>query len=178
MWQKIKAVIPKETLINLLICISGVLLIILAGIVPNSLTSANLDQKISSVQFQLEEQKTLYPIYQSLKAKFQKKISTVLPFPVGDKLSREKIESIPATFRDIAGGADMNIVSIVPDLNSPGTDRKFLLVDIALAGEFFDFRKFLIGLEALPYLEHIEELHVRQNQDVMEFKMKIWLALA
>jgi hypothetical protein len=177
MWQKINAMVPKQTLINLLISLSGVLIIVLAGIVPNYITSANLDRKISGLQFQIEEQKTLYPIYQLLKDRSQKKMPRVLPLPVKSKLSRGNMRSIPTTFKDIARSVNMNMVSISPDLNSLRIDPRFLPVDMAVAGDFFNFRKFLIALVGVPYLERIEELQIRQNQETMEFKVKICLAI-
>ncbi|MFA4915122.1 MAG: hypothetical protein WC560_00445 [Syntrophales bacterium] len=178
MWRKIKDMIPRETLVNLLICLAGVLLIVFAGIIPNYLASAKLVRKIGALQFQSEEQKTYHPIYQSLKSRSEKKMSSVLPFPDKTKLSREAIGVISITFRNIAKNTGMNIVSISPDLNSTDTDHNFLPVEIIIAGDFPDLRGFLIALGGVPYLEHIEEIQIQQNREVMEFKVKTILALS
>ena len=178
MWQKIKTMIPRHTLIYLLVCLSGLLIIVFAGIIPNYISLAGLDRKIISVQFQLEEQNNLYPIYQLLKNRSQHKALMVLPFPARNRLSREVINLFPTTFKDIAKKAGMGAISISPDLNSLTDDSKFLIVNAVIRGDFFNFRKLLIGLGEVPYLERVEEIQVQQNQDIMEFKMKIRLALA
>jgi hypothetical protein len=46
-----------------------------------------------------------------------------------------------------------------------------------LKGEFADFRKMLIELGAVPYLDKIEEISYTQGTESMEFKMKVWIAL-
>jgi hypothetical protein len=53
----------------------------------------------------------------------------------------------------------------------------FLLYNAVLEGEFANFRKMLIELGALPYLDRIEEIRIQQNPDSMEFRIKIWIAL-
>ncbi|MGA3206921.1 MAG: hypothetical protein ABSE05_03750, partial [Syntrophales bacterium] len=74
--------------------------------------------------------------------------------------------------------ARIDMVSAFPDLYTLGGEQKFLLVNATLKGDFLNFRKFLIGLGGVPCLEGIEEIHIQQNEDGMEFKMKIWLAIA
>ena len=170
--------IPKQTLTNMVICLAGLLVIVLAGIVPNFLSSARLDREISRVQFQLEEQDKLYPVLQLLKKNAQQKILMILPFPAMDKLSRKLIDLFPATFNDMAKKAGMDVISISPDLNSLSDNSNFLIVNAVIRGDFFNFRKLLINLGEVPYLERVEEMEIRQNQDIMEFKMKIRLALA
>jgi hypothetical protein len=54
---------------------------------------------------------------------------------------------------------------------------KFLLNNAVVKGEFINFRKMLIALTAIPYLDRIEEISISQHSDSMEFRIKIWLAL-
>ncbi|HYA15220.1 MAG TPA: hypothetical protein VEF33_12855, partial [Syntrophales bacterium] len=61
--EKIYAKTPRRTIIYALICLSGILFVVLAGVVPKQFSLARLDQKIKSIQFQIEEQKRLYPMY-------------------------------------------------------------------------------------------------------------------
>ena len=174
---KIYAIIPKRSLLDSLICLSGVLLIVFAGIVPNQFSLARLDQKIKSIQFQIEEQKSLYPIYQVLQKKYQTRDAKVLPAPARSPLPPTQLETIPSTFRQIAQKANIDTVSVSPNLSSLGNEPRFLLVDTVVRCDFSNFRKFLIGIGEVPYLERIEEIQIQQNEDTMEFKMKIWLAL-
>lgn len=174
---KIYAIIPKHSLLFLLMCLSGVLIIVFAGIVPKQFSLARLDQKIKSIQFQIEEQKSLYPIYQVLHKKSHTRDAKVLPAPAMTPLLRTQLDTIPSTFRQIAQNANIDTVSVSPNLNSLGNEPRFLLVDTVVRCDFLNFRKFLIGIGEVPYLERIEEIQIEQNEDTMEFKMKIWLAL-
>jgi hypothetical protein len=176
--EKIYAIIPKRSIIILIACISGVLLIILAGIVPQQMAVARLDNKIVSIQFQIEEQRRLHPYYQMLHAGPSSGRSKVLPFPARSTLLRTKIDTVPSIIREEAQKAHIDMVAASPDLNTLGGDQKFLLVNATLKGDFLNFRKFLIGLGGVPCLEGIEEIRIQQNEDSMEFRIKIWLAIA
>jgi hypothetical protein len=69
------------------------------------------------------------------------------------------------------------MVSNTPDLNSSGGSPSSLLYNVVLKGEFANFRKILIGLGSVPYLDRIEEINIQQYPSYMEFKMKIWIAI-
>ena len=174
---KIYAIIPRRSILYSLLCLSGVLFIVFTGIVPNQFSLARLDQKIKSIQFQIEEQKSLYPLYQLLQKKSQTRDAKVLPAPARSPLPRTQLDTIPSTFRQIAQKANIDTVLVSPNLNSLGNDSRFILVDTVVRCDFLNFRKLLIGLGEIPYLESIEEIQIQQNEDTMEFKMKIWLAL-
>ncbi|RPH52904.1 MAG: hypothetical protein EHM85_00820 [Desulfobacteraceae bacterium] len=177
--EKIKKLkIPKQTLTYITICLTGLLMIVLVGIVPNSISLANLDRKISNVKVRLEEQDKLHSVYQLLGKNAQQRLAMVLPFPAKDKLSRKLIDLFPTTFRDISKKAGMDVISISPDLDSLSDNSKFLIINAVIRGDFFNFRKLLINLGEVAYSESVEEIQIQQNQDTMEFKMKIRLALA
>jgi hypothetical protein len=175
--EKIYTIIPKRSIVILFACISSVLLIVLAGIVPQRISVTSLDNKIASIQFQIEEQKRLQPYYQMLHAGSQSGRSKVLPFPPRIPLSRTKIDTVPSIIREEAQKAHIDMVSASPDLYTLGGENKVLLVNATLRGDFLNFRKFLIGLGGVPCLDSIEEIRVQQNEDSMVFRMKIWLAL-
>jgi hypothetical protein len=176
--DKIYAIIPKRSLVILLICLCGVLIIVVAGIIPEYFSLVRLDQQIKNIQFQIEEHKTLHPIYHMLQNKTHAKDARILPFPKKIPLSRAQMDAVPATFREIAKKANIDMVSASPDLNLLGTDSRFLPINATIRGDFFSFRKFLIGLGEVPYMERIEEIQIQQNEDTMEFRMKVWLAVS
>jgi hypothetical protein len=176
--EKIYAIIPKRSIIILFACIACVLLIVFAGIVPQQRAVTRLDNKIASIQFQIEEQKKLQPYYQMLQTVPQSGRWKVLPFPERSPLSRMKIDTVPSLIREEAQKAHIDMISASPDLYTLGGENRFLLVNATLKGNFLNFRKFLMGLGGLPCLEGIEEIWMQQNEDSMEFRMKIWLAMA
>lgn len=179
MFDKLKNIkIPRRTVVLHLSCWGGLLFFVLAVIYPVQRYSAGLDRKIKDIRFQVEEQKNLQPIYQSLKAKSHAGTGRVLPTPEKNRLSRDLIAMVAPTLRKIAADANMDPLSVTPDVNALAGQQRYLLVDSVVRGELFDFRRYLIGLGQLPYLERIEAIEIQQNPDVMEFKMKIRLALS
>ena len=179
MFDKLKNIkIPKRTIIFHLSCWGGLLFFALVVIYPVQRYSAGLDREIKDIRFQVEEQNNIQPIYQSLKAKSHAGTGRVLPTPEKSRLSRDLIAMVPPTLRKIAADANMDPLSVTPDVNSLAGQSRYLLVHSVVRGEFYDFRRYLTGLGQLPYLERIEEIEIQQNPDVMEFKMKIWLALS
>jgi hypothetical protein len=175
---KIFAITPKRTIFYSLLCLSCILFIILVGIIPKQFSLGYLDQKIKNIQFQVEEQKSLYPIYQDLQKRAQVGDSKVLPAPARSTLLRTQLNAIPATLREIARKANLDMVSASPDLNSLSSESRLLQVNAIIRGNFFNFRKFLIGLGEVSYMERVEEIQIQQNEDTMEFKIKLWFALA
>ena len=178
MFDKLKKFkMPRRMAIFLLSCWGGLLFFALAVIYPMHRYVAGMDHEIKTIRYQVEEQKTLQPIYQSLKAKSQAGTGRVLPTPEKSRLARDRITMVPPTLRKIAADANMDPLSVTPDVIALAGQPRHLLVHNVVRGEFYDFRKYLIGLGQLPYLERIEAIEIQQNPDVMEFKMKIWLAL-
>src|SRR5271157_591819 len=98
--EKIYTIIPKRSVVILLACISCVLLVVVAGVVPREMAVAHLDNRIANLQYQLEEQKGLQPYYELLHAGTQSGRSKILRFPARSPLSRTKIDTVPSIIRE------------------------------------------------------------------------------
>ena len=170
--------IPRRTVIIHLSWLGSLLLFILVVIVPVQRFMAGLDGRIKDIQYQVDEQKSLQPIYQALKTKSQTTTPGILPTPESGKLSRDLVSVVPSTIGRIVRNAAMETITISPDVNSLANQSRSLLMNTVIRGDFMSFRKFLIGVGGLPYLERLEEIEIKQDQDFMEFRMKIWLALS
>jgi len=178
MFDKLKNLkIPKRAVIFHLACWGGLLLFLLAIILPLYGSMTGLDREIGDVRRQVDEQKNLLPLYQALKAKGRNVAPSVLPTPDRGKLSRDLIGTVPAMFRRIGQNAGIESFSVSPDVNSLAGNSPFLLVRVAAQGDFQNFRRYLIGLGELPYLDRIEEIEIRQNPDIMEFRVTVRLFL-
>jgi hypothetical protein len=175
--QKMAVKFPKQSILYLLLCLTGILIFILAGILPNSRTIAELSTKTAEVQFQIEEQRALSPFQKSLRDKSEKKESEVLPLPAKGILVQDKINTLPMTFSAAAKMSGMSIVSSTPNLNALTGDAQFLSVNVVLRGDFINLRKFLIHLGGIPYVRQIEEIAIQQKPDTKEFRLKIWVAV-
>jgi hypothetical protein len=179
MFDKLKNIkIPKRTIIIHLSWLGSLLLFILAVIVPVQRFVAGLDGRIKDIQYQVDEQKSLQPIYQALKTKSQTTAPSILPMPASGKLSRDLVSVVPSTIGRIVKNAAMETISISPDVNSLANQSRSLLMHAVIRGNFMSFRKFLIGVGELPYLERFEEIEIQQDPDFMEFRIKIRLALS
>ncbi|HBO85312.1 MAG: hypothetical protein A2073_08015 [Deltaproteobacteria bacterium GWC2_42_11] len=175
--QKMNIKIPKHSIIYLLVCLSGVLVFIVLGIIPNSISLAGFDKKIKETRSLLQEQKNLLPIYQTLIKDIESKKSPALPMPEKSAISKGDSTQIFETFRELAKKSGLETLSIVPDLKSLSDSSKSLSVSMAFKGEYFDFRNLLMHISEIPYLEHIELIDIQQTPDAKEFRIKVWLSL-
>jgi hypothetical protein len=65
-----------------------------------------------------------------------------------------------------------------PDLDTTAGSSKSISYNAVVRGKFENFRKMLIELAAVPYLERIEEISIQPQSDSMEFRLKIWIAVS
>lgn len=175
--QKMTTKFPKQSIIYLLLCLSGVFIFLLVGILPNSRTIAELSSKTTDAQLRLEEQQALSPFQKPLQDKSEKKESELLPLPAKGILEQAKINTLPMTFSTAARMSGMSLVSAIPNLNALTGDAQFLSVNVFLRGDFINLRKFLIQIGGIPYVKQIEEIAIQQKTDTKEFRLKIWVAV-
>lgn len=169
--------IPQQSIIYTGLCLIGVLIFILVGIIPAGRSLVELDTQIAGARYKMEEQKALRPLFQSLQGQSEKKESRILPLPEKGKLPQTRIDTIPITFRTAAKVSGMTLVSAIPDLNALTGDAQMLSVNVVLRGDFIRFRKFLIHLGGIPYVNQIEEIMIQGKPDTKEFRLKVWVAV-
>jgi hypothetical protein len=178
MFDKLKNIkISKRTVIIQLSWLGALLVMGMVVIFPVERSTAGLERQIKEIQIQIETQKTLQPIYQALKTKSQTTAAGILPTPESGKLPRDLVRVFPSTVRRIAKNSDMEMISVSPDVTSLADQSRHLLVGAVLRGDFMNFRKFLIGVGELPYLERLEEIEIQQDPNFMEFRIKMRLML-
>lgn len=175
--QKMTIKFPRQSIIYLLFCLTGILIFIFAVVLPNSRKMAELSTKSADVQFQLEEQRALSPFQKSLQDKSAKKESEILPLPAKGTLAQAKILTLPTTFSAAAKMSGMSLVSAIPTFTALPGGAQFLSVNVLLRGDFINFRKFLINLGGIPYVQQIEEVAIQQKLDSKEFRLKVWVAV-
>ncbi len=138
---------------------------------------SGLDEDIIQAQNKIEEQKILLTNYQKLLQKSPKDFSGVLPSPSMSRLPQDKIESIPILLKEVAQNSQMIPVSIMLDLNSLTDGLKRISVNIFLKGDVINFRRLLLKLGEIPYIEHIEKVYAQGAFPKKEFELKLWLAI-
>ncbi len=168
---------PQQSVIYLLLCLFGMGAFILLGIVPSQKELAGLEEKITATKMRIEEQKTLSPLYQALGQRAKKQGAWVLPFPSKSELPREQMDQISAAVKAIAGRSNVALLSFTPALNTLSADSRFMEMNLTARGDFLSFRKLITGIGGLPYVEHVEEIHIHQEPEHLELRLKLWVAL-
>jgi hypothetical protein len=175
--EKINAFkLPTRSVVFLLICVAGIMAFGLLVIYPYHISLNDADVQIKQLKSRIEEQKVLYPVFQDLLRKARLKETRGLPFPEKTKLAREDTAKISAVFHEMAKKSHMQLVDIKPEVGSLVENTGYLKLNLDLKGEFFNLRDFLILMEALPYLEHIEQVQIRAAKESKAIRLKIWLA--
>ncbi len=166
----------KGSFSSLLIGVVVIVIFLVIGFY-NVRTLSDLDRDIRKARADIEEQRLMAPLYNDLIEKIKVKTKKHLPFPAKAKLPREQHEQITVIFGDLAKRANLEVVSITPDVNSLAGGSGLLVVNAALKGDYFNFRNYLIELGNVPYLEHLGELQIQTIPGGKEFHLKLWVSV-
>ena len=169
--------IPRQSLIYMALCLTGVLIFVFAGILPAGRELKELDAAIDSGKYGIAEQTALAPFWKHLKDDIDKKDAEILPLPPQGKLPQNELGTLHVVFDNAAKKCGMTLVSAIPHLPAMTGDAPFVPINVVLRGGVRDFRKFLIEIGGIPYVQHIEEITIQEKGDTREFKMKIWAAV-
>jgi hypothetical protein len=175
--QKLNSHIPHQSLIYLGLCLTGVLVFVFMGIIPAYTTLAELDTKAASISQRIEEHNILLPFYRTLLSAGEKKESTVLPLPEKGMLEQTRIGTLPVSLSAAVRMSGMALVSATPNVGALTGDARFISVNLVLRGNFINFRKCLIHLGSIPYVDHIEEIVIQGKADAKEYRLKLWVAI-
>jgi hypothetical protein len=175
MMKEFKLNLPERSIWFLIICAGIILIIGLLGIFPLYRSNVNGTNEVKKLKYQIEEQKGLGPIYLAMLKTIENKDIRVLPNPKKTAIPRKEARKFQDTFRKIAERSGLMTASLTPNLSTLTNSSKLLLHNAVMKGEFANFRKMLIGLGAVSYMDRIEEIRIQQHSDSMEFSMKIWI---
>ena len=175
--DKFKLNIPEKVLKYLFVCAGITIFLIVFGIIPLSRYNASINNDIKKLQLQIEEQKSLKSIYAELNKGMGKRDLRILPDLARTTLPRKEANRFQDVLREIAEKAGLKTVSISPELAAITGPSNFIWYIGVFKGQFADFRKMLLGLGYVTYMERIEEISIQQFSDALEFKVKIMIAL-
>lgn len=153
------------------------MIIVLVGILPLYLKISNQVEENNKLKYQIKTQKDLGPVYQTLVNSDKNKKVLALPHPDKTALSRIEAQTFQKDFYHAAQQSGLKVVLFTPDINTSISPSTSFSHNISLKGEWADFRRMLIALGAIPYLDRIEEIHIQQGTNAMEFKMKVWIGI-
>ena len=168
---------PTVSVIYLFVCATLVLAFLVVGIHPYRAILEGQNAEIFRIQAQIEDQKVLQPVYTGLVERMRNGEATgeaVLPKTA---LPLDRIDQISSLVGEIARKHGLQLVTATPDVKALSKNSKLLTVYVVMQGDFLAFRKVLLDLVELPYVEHTEELQIQETAQGKEFKLKIWLAI-
>jgi len=151
-------------------------MVILLGLIPSHIHMKKLDEEMLKLKQQVDEQQVLFPVFQSCLASAQIKEPDGMKLPEKKKFTREESGMILSLFQELALQNSIEVDKVLPDVDTMFNGSSSFMVDIALQGEFNDFRKLLLQLLNIPYLEHIERIEVFSVEGPLQFRLKVWLA--
>lgn len=169
--------LPGQTLSIFFLCTAIVAVSYILMLYPNTKLLSNLDGEINSLQNQIDEQKMLSPNYKKFLKMTQEDMSGSLPSPPKSKLPQHKIETLPIHFREMAHEDDLDPVSITMDIKSLANEPGFLMINTLVKGDLLNFRNFLIKLQEVPYIEHMETISIEGALLSKNFRLKLWIAI-
>ncbi len=175
--NNINVEIPAKSLGYMVVC-GGILLVVVLGLVSFQRYNTSRAQDVKKIQNQIDEQRALGPVHVSLIKVSEAKDVYGLPNPQRIKLARQELDKFQDAVRGVAGKSGLMNVFLLPDVKTVSGTSPNLLYNATMKGDLVNFRRFLIGLSAVPYVDQIEEINIKQYGDSMEFKLKIWVALA
>jgi hypothetical protein len=174
--KNILSILPTQSVIYCLVCGAGLIAFIFMIIIPSQKTSAELDRDIQKVNDQIEEQRILRPVFESLLKRARKEDPNELPTAPKFKLASGGINETTDLLREIAGRHNLEIKDISTDVAALMKNTENMLMQINLTGNFMQFRDFLLDLSAISALEQIEEIKIRAIEGTREYILRIQMA--
>ena len=174
--KSILSILPTQSIMYCLICGAGIIAFIFLIIIPSQNTSAALDREIKKLDEQIEEQRILRPVFDSLLKQAQKEDLTELPPTQKFKLASGGINEFTELLRVIARRHNLEMKDIGTDVSALMKNSEKMLMRINLTGNFMQFRGFLLDLSAIPQLEQIEEIKISAIEGTREYNLRIQMA--
>ncbi len=165
--------LPKQSMVYILLCLSGIVCIIGLLIYPAYVSLTELDLTIAQKKLAIEEQNVLFPLFNSL---LQNKNNTAeptgLPAPVLKKLNSDESESITEFLKQMAIDSSLNLTKITTD-SKPG----HLLLNLTTTGKFENFRELLVILGGNPGQVKIETIEITSLPGTKQMDLLVWMAM-
>jgi Tfp pilus assembly protein PilO len=159
----------------IIFCTVGVLAMGLVGIYPNHRTAIELEKQLEDMKTKLANQQLISPVYRQLMEKAKPVDSKGLSVPANAAAGVAEIDRFPSLIGELADRNRMVVERVAPDSKSYEGSSNALRMNVALTGDFFDFRQMLIDLESIPYLINIEEIKIETGEHTKKFSVRLLL---
>jgi len=168
----------SQTITAGIICALGIAVFGFMVLYQNSNALKEMDNDIKKLGVQIEEHRTLFPLFKTLLGKIRQQKAADLPYPEKTKLARDDMETAMSLLKSIAETYHLKIEEMQPEIDSVAGTSGHLIINITMKGELFNFRGLLIRLGRIPWFETVERLQIRSGDAVKEIRLKISIAIA
>jgi Tfp pilus assembly protein PilO len=167
----------KQTIACLLVGLAGISCFFFMTVYSKQRAIARLDREIKRMEAQVEEQKTLSPLYQNLFKDMESQRTASPRISERERLERHAIGQLSAIFERIARKSSLELVDVIPNVRSLADNSGPLVVDVLVKGNFLDFRSFLNDLAQLSYTESLDEIRIQTEERTKELRVTVSLGM-
>lgn len=161
----------------LIICVCGLLLLILGGILPTSHGINATRAEIADLRASLERREALLPMHNLLVEQKNSPVPTGFTLPERARLPIADLPSVPSKLILIAREAGVELIAATPQLRSIQNGSDAVRVDTHIRGDYMKMRDFLLRLGEMPYLDRIEGMTVQTMGSGREMQLILWLGM-
>jgi len=180
--KNILSILPAQSIRYCLICGAGIIAFIFLIVIPSQKTSAELDRQIKKLDEQIEKQRILRPVFDSLLKRANQANTAEVPATRAFKTTQEfktagvGINEITEFLQKIARHHDLELKDINTDVAALMKNSRKMMIRINLTGNFQNFRMFLLDLSAIHQLEEIEEIKIQAIEGTREYILGLRMA--
>ncbi len=167
----------SQTIVAGIICALGIAVFGFMVLHQNNLMLAEMERDIKNLSAQVDEHRTLLPVFRTLLEKMQKQKSSVLYYPAKTKLARDNMETAVSVIKTIAEANQLKIKAIQPEIDSVAGTSGHLMMNITMDGDFYNLRELLIQFGRIPWFETVERLQISSGDTVKEIRLRISIAI-
>ena len=153
------------------------LALVLMGVLPSFRDIEKTRGSIEELQADLQQQKTLLPVYLSVQQRKNKSLPEGISVNELQPLKIEDLAELPDVFETLARDSDVELVSATPQVRSLQDGREMLRIDARMRGEFITFNLLLNRLNDMRFVESIESLTIDVTNLGQEMNLSVWLAI-
>lgn len=159
------------------VCMCSIIAFALVNIYPNHLMNIELDEKIQTLNRKIEFQRVIVPIYKELLKRTKMQDLNGLAYPPSVTPAKPRdIEQFSILIGNIARENKMVLNMIAPDSESYLKKSKYFGINIKLSGDFFHFRRFLLRICYIAFMQEIESIRINVENQKHSYDLRLILA--
>lgn len=154
------------------LCLGGLALLFLIGIVPLIAQEKSLEKNIPETKAKLAHQAQLKQILQAADAKLES-IETMdnLPLITPESLSIIESSSVMSRIASLAKQKKITLISIAPQIPGSSENLKELVFESHLQGQLTNIRSFIYSLLQVPYIQQIDKLRIQSSDGILNLDL-------